>query len=230
MNAVALICTINGKIKCSTNLVFAIPLIIYAYYISDFNQHPPYIDTVYNTVFWLLSGLLILLFYSETNGKIWFYYLIAFITIGFQLLKASHLLDSFKYYNPIVLNPLVSFSLIFISLYVLRRYYLKIIKKQEDQISATNQGVNKILQESTFSIAQLRAERDEAGNLVQLYVDKVNNTFESVFKINLYEVQDQKADYIFNLIFKNKFDLNKIITDQVKKNKRISCREYGTVV
>ncbi len=219
MNAVALICTINGKIKCSTNLVFAIPLIIYAYYISDFNQHPPYIDTVYNTVFWLLSGLLILLFYSETNGKIWFYYLIAFITIGFQLLKASHLLDSFKYYNPIVLNPLVSFSLIFISLYVLRRYYLKIIKKQEDQISATNQGVNKILQESTFSIAQLRAERDEAGNLVQLYVDKVNNTFESVFKINLYEVQDQKADYIFNLIFKNKFDLNKIILTKSKKTR-----------
>lgn len=219
MNAVAIICTINGKIRCSTNTVFAIPLILYAYYISDFNQHPPYIDTVYNTVAWLTAGLIVLLFYSETNAKIGFYFLISFITIGFQLLKANHLLDSLNFYKPIFLNPLVSYTLLFISFYILRRNFLNIIKSQEDQISATHQGINKILQESTFSIAQLRAERDEAGNLIQLYVDKVNNTFESVFKINLYEVQDQKADYIFDLIFKHKFDLNKIIYTKSKKTR-----------
>ena len=92
MNILAIACTINGKVKCSTNLVYAVPLILYAYYISDFNEHPPYIDTVYNTVSWLVAGLLVLLFYSDTNRKIWFYYLLSFITIGFQLLKAGHLL------------------------------------------------------------------------------------------------------------------------------------------
>ena len=169
-------------------MVFGVPLVLYSYFISDFNQHLPYIDTIYTTTAWLLAGTLILIFYSETSGRIWFYFLISILTIGFQLLKANHLWDSVYYFQPVVMNPLVAFLLISLSLYLLRRSYLKIINAQEEQISSTAQSVNKILQESTFSIAQLRAERDEAGNLVQLYVDRVNNTFESVFKINLYEV------------------------------------------
>ncbi len=219
MTAVAFVCTINGKIRCSTNLVFGIPLVLYSYFISDFNRHLPYIDTIYTTTAWLLAGVMILIFYSETSGKIWFYFLIALATIGIQLLKANHLWDSLYYFDPVIMNPLFAFSLISLSLYLLRRNYLKIIKSQEEQISANAQGINKIMQESTFSIAQLRAERDEAGNLIQLYVDRVNNTFESVFKINLYEVQDQKADYIFDLIFKHKFDLNKIILTKTKKTR-----------
>ncbi len=219
MNAVAIFCTINGKIKCSTNLVFVVPLVLYAFFISDFNRHLPYIDTVYSTTAWLLAGLLVLIFYSETGGKIWFYFLMSVVTISFQLLKANHLWDFFDFYKPIVLNPIVAFSLISLALYLLRRNYLRIITEQEEQINATSQSINKVIQESTFCIAQLRAERDEAGNLVQLYIDKVNNTFESIFKINLYEVQDQKADYIFDLIFKHKFDLNKIILTKTKKTR-----------
>lgn len=224
LNAVAITCTINGKITCSTNLVFVIPLVLYSFFISDFNQHLPYIDTVYNTTAWLIAGLLILIFYAENSRKIWFYILISIITIGFQLLKANHLWDSPYHFKPVFTNPLVAFSLISMSLYLLRNNYLKIIRSQEERITTTTQSINKVLQESTFCIAQLRAERDEAGNLVQLFIDKVNNTFESVFRINFYEVQDQKADYIFDLIFKRKFDLNKIILTKSKKT-----REYHAV-
>ena len=219
MNAVALVCTINGKVKCSTNSVFVIPLVLYAYYISDFNRHLPYIDTVYITTAWLLTGMLFLLFYSDTEGKIWFYFLISIITIGFQLLKANHLWDIPDYFKPVIINPLIAFSLGSLSMYLLRRNYQKIIISQEEQITATTQSINKVMHESVFCIAQLRTERDEAGNLVQLYIDRVNNTFESIFKINLYEVQDQKADYIFDLIFKHKFDLNKIILTKTKKTR-----------
>ena len=219
MNAVGLVCTINGKVKCSTNSVFIIPLVLYAYFISDFNQHLPYVDTVYITTAWLLTGMLLLIFYSESDGKIWFYFLISIITLGFQLLKANHLWDFPDYFKPVIMNPLIAFLLVSLSLYLLRRNYQKIIISQEEQITATAQGINKMMQESLFSIAQLRVERDEAGNLVQLYINRVNNTFESVFKINLYEVQDQKADYIFDLIFKHKFDLNKIVLTKTKKTR-----------
>ena len=96
--------------------------------------------------------------------------------------------------------------------------YLKsIIKNQQNQITTFNQSVSKVLQDSGFSIAQIRAERDEAGNIESLIVEKVNNTFESSFKINLYEVQEQKADYILDLIFKGKFDLNKYILSPKQK-------------
>lgn len=219
MNAAALGCTLNGKVKCSINMVFVVPLVLYSYYISDFSQHPPFINTIYYTTSWLIAGLLILFFYSETNSKIWFYFLISVITIGFHLFKAGHLWDSTSYFEPVILNPLIIFSGIFAALYLLRRNLRNTIRDHEEKLIATQQGISKVFQESTFSIAQLRAERDEAGNLIQLYVDRVNNTFESVFKINLYEVQDQKADYIFNLIFKNKFDLNKIILTKTKKTR-----------
>jgi PAS domain S-box-containing protein len=103
----------------------------------------------------------------------------------------------------------------------MRINYVTIIKIHKNQISEIKQSINKVLQDSMFSIAQIRAERDEAGNIVQLIVEKVNNTFEANFKINLYEVQEQKADYIFDLIFKSKFDLNKYVYTQ-SKQKRIN--------
>jgi len=76
-------------------------------------------------------------------------------------------------------------------------------------------------------LVQLRAERDEVGNIMYLFIDRVNNAFESTFKINLYEVQGQKADYIFDLVFKDKFDLNRYIFNPQKHNK---LNEYHAVV
>lgn len=113
------------------------------------------------------------------------------------------------------------FTVLSVLVYVLRIYFQSVIKNYQNQLSSLKQSVNKVLQDSTFSIAQITAERDEAGNIVQLLVEKVNNAFEANFKINLYEVQGQKADYIFNLIFKSKFDLNKYIYNQ-SKQKRIN--------
>lgn len=122
-------------------------------------------------------------------------------------------------YKPVISHPLFVYIALFGFGFALRWYYKSIILNFEKQIAAIHQGVSKVLQDSPFSIAQIRAERDEAGNIVQLIVEKVNNTFESTFKINLYEVQEQKAGYIFDLVFKTNFDLNKYIYSQSKQKK-----------
>ncbi len=214
---VAILCVWNGKTNCSTSIVFAFPIILYSFFISNFNFHLPYIDTIYYTTIWLLPGLLILMLFSETTVKILFYTLISFLTIGLQLKKADHLLDAFIYFKPLILNPFVLFLTIMGMLALFRWNFLKIIVKQQEIIDITTNSIVKVIRDMPFMVARLRAERDEEGNLAQLYFDTVNNRFESAFHINLYEVKDQKADYIFNLIFKQKFDLNRYILNLSKK-------------
>jgi PAS domain S-box-containing protein len=219
MAALPIICAINGKINCSVNSVFLLPLVLYSFYFSDFNPKAPTSDLIYITIFWLHVGLVFLIFFSETNSKIRTYFFIGLITVGFQMVKSNLFIDSISNYKPFITNPIFVFTALFLFAYILRVYYSGIIKKHQSQITALNQSVNKVLQDSSFSIAQIRAERDEAGNIDQLIVEKVNNTFEATFKINLYEVQEQKADYIFNLIFKTKFDINKYIYTQSKQKR-----------
>jgi PAS domain S-box-containing protein len=226
MAALPIVCTINGRINCSVNGIFVLPLVLYSFYFSDFNPNIPAIDTVFLTVFWLHVGLIFLLFFSETNIKIRTYFFVGLITIGFQLFKSNMLINSISHYKPFITNPVFLYTSLFVFVYSMRLYYSAIIKKHQNQINAINQGINKVIQDSAFSIAQLKTERDEEGNIVQLIVEKVNNTFEATFKINLYEVQGQKADYIFNLIFKGKFDLNKYIFPSAKQKR---SNEYHAV-
>lgn len=214
-----IICAINSRISCSVNSVFLLPLVLYSFYFSDFNPIATTSDTVYITIFWLHIGLVFLLFFSETNRKIRSYFFIGLITVGFQMVKSNLFVDSISYYKPFITHPIFVFTALFLFGYIMRINYVTIIKMHKNQISEIKQSINKVLQDSTFSIAQIRAERDEAGNIVQLIVEKVNNSFEANFKINLYEVQEQKADYIFDLIFKSNFDLNKYIYSQSKQKK-----------
>lgn len=217
--ALPLTCSINGRINCSLNSIFLQPLILYAFYFSDFNPFIPSYDTAYLTVFWLVLGLIYLLIYSDLNQWVRAFFYIGLFTIGFQLFKSNLLINSISHYQPIITNPIIVFLVIFILTYIVRFYFTSIIKKQEEQIISTKQSITKVFQDSGFSVAQIRAERDEAGNIMQLIVDRVNTTFESTFKINLYEVQEQKADYIFGLVFKSDFDINKYIYTQPKQNR-----------
>lgn len=219
MATLPIICALNGKATCSVNSIFILPFVLYAYYFSDFNKNLLTPDSIYLTVLWLHIGFLFLLYFSETNIKIRTYFFIGLVTISYQMLKLDLLFNSISYYKPLITNPIFVFIAVFSLGYFLRVYYSAIIKKYQTQINSFNQGVNKVLQESGFSVVQIKAERDEAGNIEQLIVERVNNTFESTFKINLYEVQEQKADYIFNLIFKTKFDLNKYVLLHTKQKK-----------
>lgn len=213
----AIICSLNGKVNCTLNVVFALPLIVYAFYFSDFNAHAPLEETIIHTLTWLLGGIIFLIFLSPTNPRIHTFFLFGLLTLGFHMFKANLLLSSFFEIKPFIAHPLFIYVFLSVAFYLLRIKLNKVINTQEEEITKIKQSVSKVLQESSFSIAQLKAERDEAGNILHFTVERVNNSFESAFKINLYEVQDQKADYIFDLIFKHKFELNKVILTKQKR-------------
>jgi len=58
-----------------------------------------------------------------------------------------------------------------------------------------------------------------------LRVEKVNNAFQAAFKINQYEVKNQEANFIFELIFREPFDLNKILLFNNQRNKEIHLKK-----
>jgi len=225
--AMAIICTLNGRFTCSINIVFTSPLVLYAFYISDFNQHIVLTSTIFDTVFWLMAGFVFLLFFRVSNFKLILYYFLGLSTIVLHLYKADFLMGSLTFFRPTSTHPISVFSVFFIVAYFLSNYYLSLIKKHEAQIKETAQNILKVLQDSSESVAQIRAIRDEGGNIEQLIIEKVNHAFESNFKINLYEVQGQKADYIFNLIFKGKFDLNKFIHLKGRKNREFHAVSFN---
>ena len=219
------VCLLNGKLDCVLYLTFAIPLFIYAYYISDFSEHLPLIETVYNSIWWLFAGLLFLFLVAESESITFIYFLLSLFTLGFQLLKANRLFDSFSYYEPFTTHPIFVFSALYAAMYFIRNRYKSMHEHTSQQLIATRQSITKVIQDSVFSVAQIRAERDEDGNVVNLWIDKVNNAFEASFKINLHEVQNQEAGYIFNLLFRHNFDVNKTVLFDQKKTREFQAKK-----
>lgn len=220
------VCLLNAKLKCALNTTFSIPIFTYAYYISDFNSHLPPIETVHLATWWLMAGLVFLYYFNSAELRIVIYFFISLFTIGFHLHRGDHLFDSFTWFSPVVTNPLMIFTAFFIVTFYLRKKFVTVTERLSDQLKANNESINRVLQNSPFLIAQIRAKRDEDGNVVKLLIEKVNNAFESGFKINLYEVQGQEADYIFNLIFKDKLDVNKILLFNKKKTSEFYARNF----
>lgn len=213
----AIVCTLNARKDCAINVIFSLPVFIYTFYISDLTQHSPLMETVQLSAWWLMAGLVFLYYFSFLETRIIIYFFVSLALICFQLYKADHLNDSFSYFYPIVSNPILIFTAFFLITFYLRKQLISIIEIQKEEIDAKNEGINRVLQNSSSLIARLRAVRDEDGNITNLVVEKINNAFEAAFKRNLYEVQEQEAEYVFNLVFKSSFDVNKTVLFSKKR-------------
>lgn len=211
VSILSVVCVLNGKNTCAINMIFLIPVFIYGYYISDFSVHLPPVETVHFSTWWLIAGLVFLYFFSNNDSKILLYFLVSLITIGGHLFFADHLADSFSYYTPVVTNPFFVFLAFFLPTFYLRKKFNHVTDLLKDTLQRQSVSLNRVIQNSPFLISRLTAERDEGGNVVKLTIDKVNNVFESTFKLNLHEVQGQDAEYVFNLVFKGKLDVNKTV-------------------
>ncbi len=188
-----------------------LPVFIYGYYISEFSAHLPPIETVHFTTWWMIAGLLFLYFFTRDEARIILFFLLALLSVSGHLFMADHLQDSFTYFEPLAINPYFILLAFFIPTFFLRRKLIGISVKLSESLQEQQVSLNRALQGSPFMISRIVAERDEDGNVVKLIVDKVNNAFESEFKRNLHEVQGQEAEYVFNLIFKGKLDVNKLL-------------------
>ena len=211
VSILGIVCTLNAKKNCATNVIFSLPVFIYAFYISDLTQHAPLIETVHLSVWWLMAGLVFLYYFSLMEIRVIIYFFVSLALICFHLLKAGHLSDAFTYFDPFASNPVLIFTAFFLVTFYLRKKLITNIEVLTEEINSKNEAIHRVLQNTSFLISRLRALRDEDGNITNLVVEKINNAFEAAFKRNLYEVQEQEAEYVFDLIFKGRFDVNKTV-------------------
>ena len=211
VSILGIVCTFNAKKNCATNVIFSLPVFIYAFYISDLTQHAPLIETVHLSVWWLMAGLVFLYYFSLMEIRVIIYFFVSLALICFHLLKAGHLSDAFTYFDPFASNPVLIFTAFFLVTFYLRKKLITNIEVLTEEINSKNEAIHRVLQNTSFLISRLRALRDEDGNITNLVVEKINNAFEAAFKRNLYEVQEQEAEYVFDLIFKGRFDVNKTV-------------------
>ncbi len=222
----ALFCLFRNKPNCTLYTFFTIPLFIYAYYISDFYRHPPLNETIYQSLGWLTAGALILFYFSESDSKIIFYAILSFFTLLFQLLKANMLMGLSAFFNWSVIHPVIIFLLVITGIFLLRSRHKKTIEELAEKLNNTRQGISKVIQNTGFAIAQIKANRDEQGNVEGLWIEKVNIAFESMFKKSLHEVKNQEANYVFDLVFMDDhFDLNSTLLFKEKRNREFHSRK-----
>jgi PAS domain S-box-containing protein len=215
----SLTCILNAKINCALNTFFSVPVFVYAYYISDFSIHAQPSDTVYQSVMWLLGGAFFLLYFAKSEVKIFLYFIISAVTIVFQLLKANQFFGFIDGTDMLIPHPLVALILILAGGFFLRRKHANREAVLLETLKAMRMGISKVIRETEFPVAEIKARRDEEGNVVQLNIEKVNNAFESVFNIQLHEVKGQEANYIFELVLRDHFDLNKLLLFESSKTK-----------
>lgn len=214
----AFICLLNNKLNCTLNTFFTIPIIIYAYYISDFRVHAPLNDTVFQSIGGLLAGGILLFYFAESDSKVIFYFMLSLFTLTFHLLKANLFINDFSSFEAIATYPLTRYILIFAAIFLLRLKYKRIADGLTEKLQLSRHGITKVIQNTGFSVAEIKADRDEQGNIERLWIEKVNIAFESTFKIKLHEVKNQEANYIFDLIFyDDHFDLNRTLLNENQK-------------
>lgn len=209
---------LNNKVNRSMNMVFTVPLFVYAYYISDFTLYAQFSATIYQSVAFLLAGAFFLLYFSPGISKVLIYSIISFFTIVFQLLKADQFFGFLAGPEIIMPHPLVLFIFVLAGGYLIRRKFKSEADQLNYELSNINLGVSKVLRETRFPVMEVNGVVDEAGNIVHLLVQKVNNAFESKFNIRLHEITGQDANYVFNLVLRDHFNLNNLLLFDSKKS------------
>ena len=199
------------RVYFSLSMVFFIPVIVYLYYLASFSNSPPPPETISFTLWWFVSGALFLVLLSDIDYKFILFALTGFATLFFHLAVAGKIDVYFSPEQKWAENPLLIYAFI-ISLMVFFRKsnHDKILKFRENSMRFEQQ-MNESFQSVKHPAALIHAIRDQNGDILKLELNKINQAFESHFRISLQETQNQELNTIFRLIFRNDTNWNDLL-------------------
>ncbi|HBL74059.1 MAG: hypothetical protein A2W90_12690 [Bacteroidetes bacterium GWF2_42_66] len=202
-----------GKMKWAVNTVFLLPFVAYFFYIS--NEYSPYPipDSIHLTVWSLLPGFLFLLLFAEKSYKIAIYYLLIAGALVYHLSLANKLSAALFLQWPSseeITNPLVMTTIVFMASFLISWYYQRTIHRQKEEALELSERINKTFKLMHQGIMVLEIEHDEFNTPVNLLIKKVNNSFESMFKLSSRDLSGKDAELMFPRLFRGAFDWNDI--------------------
>lgn len=202
-----------GKMKWAVNTVFLLPFVAYFFYIS--NEYSPYPipDSIHLTVWSLLPGFLFLLLFAEKSYKIAIYYLLIAGALVYHLSLANKLSAALFLQWPSseeITNPLVMTTIVFMASFLISWYYQRTIHRQKEEALELSERINKTFKLMHQGMMVLEIEHDEFNTPVNLLIKKVNNSFESMFKLSSRDLSGKDAELMFPRLFRGAFDWNDI--------------------
>ena len=206
-----LISSLQKKLQTAISMVFFIPLLVYAYFLSDFSNSSPPSYTLPVTAWWLIAGTLFLAIFSRINFRYFLFSAGALATLILHISKAGK--------TAVFLRTLMGWSenpvLIYLAVIVMAAAFRYFTDRKNQAISEQRTQFLKRLNE-TFRAAKqpaavIHAEHDQNGDIIRLEVQKVNHAFTSHFRIALHEVLHQELNYIFRYIFRNDTNWNDLL-------------------
>lgn len=202
---------IRNKTDKALNLVFLIPLLVYLYYLADFSENTPPEDSIYFTLAWLVSGLIILAWFSKVTYKYTVFFVSGLITMAFHTYHAGNTDQYLSLNQTLLLNPFIILIIVFITIVLIRNSFDWEIHRVREEEQFRKQQMRDLFQQTKQPLALINAVRDQDGNIIRLNVEKINRAFESVFKISFQEAQNQELNYLFNYVFRNETNWNDLM-------------------
>lgn len=208
-----------GKPKWAINTTFLLPFVAYFFFISTDYSLYPVPDSVPQTLWTLLPGFLFLLLFAEKSYKIIIYYVLVAGTLVYHLFLADKLTAAINLQWPTTeetSNPLLLLTVTFLATFLVSWYYQRTIRRLKEEAVDTRERFNKSFKSMQQGLMILEIEHDEFDTPVNLLIRKVNNSFESMFKLSSRELSGKDAALMFPRLFRGAFDWNEIYFNSKK--------------
>jgi len=202
-----------GKQEWTVNTVFFLPVVAYFFYISSEYSSYPVPDSVFRTLWTLLPGFLFLVLFAQKSYKTVVYFVIVSATLGYHLFLAGKLDSALSpdwSSSGITPNPLVILAVTFLASFTVSWYYQRTIRNLKNETVENRERINKIFKSMQQGIMILEIENDEYNTPVNLRIKKVNNSFESMFRLSSRDLSGKDVSLMFPRLFRNAFDWNDI--------------------
>ncbi|WP_423128886.1 sensor histidine kinase [Gaoshiqia sp. Z1-71] len=208
---VGLYCLRNARPRCTVNTFFLFPFPAYFFFIAkSYAVMPIHLTTQY-TLWTMLAGMLLLLFFDQNRVRLSVYFGIGLLTLTYHLSEAGMLTNLASVIwngSEFTINPYLVLTIVFIICFLLSWNFEVNLRELKVKTEETEQRNSRFFRLFQQGLLELEINRDEMNNPVSLQVIKVNQAFESLFKVSARELRDIEADIIFPKVFRNSFDWN----------------------
>lgn len=209
------------KTEGALNLTFLAPLFIYGYYFSDFHDHFPPAQTIYYTLWWLIVLFVYLVAFSKNFTKIGLFAVLSLATLFFHVTKADLWEKYLSGGQVFVLNPILILLMVIISVVLIRIFFETRLKQAKLVLAESTRQISELVRTSKQPIIYIKAEIDEDDQITELFIVSANPAFEHHFNVRSKEIEEQKASYVFNYLFRNTLNCNDLFIIDPKPQQEV---------
>ena len=211
MCIIGIYCIIHRHLNYAINNILLAIFPIYFYFVSKSYAIMPIHLTIQFTLWTEIAVVVILLFFSNSRLKLTLFYVLSMLALTLHLWDADRInliTSAFWNKNDFLVSPLITLTIAYFICYVTAWSFELNMRELKEKAAQTESQINHTLKQLQQAFLLIKINRDEMGNAINMQVLRVNQSFETLFKINAREIRNIDAEIIFPKVFRSSFDWN----------------------